>query len=96
MDLSHSSDHVKRELLKKKVKVLEWPSQSPDLNPIEHLWEELDGCVRKRDFTNTRDFYTALCEEWGKIPPEHLIKPVDSMPSRCAAVIKARGYATKY
>lgn len=73
--------------------VMKWPSQSPDLNPIEHLWEELDRRIRARTFTKTADLYKVLQQEWKKIPIDVVM---NLMPRRCQAVIDAKGYATKY
>lgn len=95
-DPKHTSKHVKEYMNKAKIRLFEWPSQSPDLNPIEHLWEELERRIRSATYRNTNQLWEALQTEWAKIPLERLVKLVDSMQSRCRAVIAAKGFATKY
>jgi DDE superfamily endonuclease len=95
-DPKHASKLLKKWFVDNEVEVLKWPSQSPDLNPIEHLWEHLDRQIRTRTYSKTGDLFKALREEWKKIPLDVLINLIDSMPRRCAAVIASKGYATKY
>lgn len=85
----------------KEVKLIErlpWPAQSPDLNPIENLWEELEIRIRKRKPMpkNKGDFFAALKEEWYKIDESRLTRLIKSMPSRIEAVLESKGYPTKY
>uniref|UniRef100_A0AAZ3S5N8 Tc1-like transposase DDE domain-containing protein n=1 Tax=Oncorhynchus tshawytscha TaxID=74940 RepID=A0AAZ3S5N8_ONCTS len=51
-----------------------WPSQSPDLNPIEHLWAELKKHVRARRPTNLTRLHQLCQVEWAKIQPTYLWK----------------------
>ena len=66
---------------------------SPDLNPIEHLWDELGRAVRKRvtDQTTLADLHELLVEEWDVIPQQRVRTLVNSMRRRCQAVINAFG-----
>ena len=46
-DPKHAAHETKRWLSEHRIKVLDWPAYSPDLNPIEHLWNEMDHRLRK-------------------------------------------------
>lgn len=95
-DPKHTAKIVKEWLLNRTPKQLDHPPQSPDLNPIEHLWEHLDRQIRKKDVTTKESLKLALKEEWDNIPSEVTKKLVESMPQRIAAVKKAKGKQTKY
>lgn len=80
------------------VNVLRQPALSPDLNPIEHLWDQLGRAIRQRDNqpSNLRELGQALLEEWHRIPAERLRELVHSMPRRLVDVVAARGGHTRY
>lgn len=80
------------------IRVLSWPAMSPDLNPIEHLWDELGRCVHNRiNPPETLDqLRRALVAEWTNIPQAFIRNLIASMRRRCQAVIDARGGHTRY
>ena len=77
---------------------LPWPAQSPDLNPIENLWNQLDRKVRSHKPLpkNKDDLWEILQKEWLKLEKDKYNNLVNSMPNRIAAVIENKGYPTKY
>ncbi len=80
------------------VNVLDWPPYSPDLNPIEHLWDMLDRQVRAhtpppRTHAELRQM---LIEEWHNIPQWRINRLISSMQRRVAAVTRARGGHIRY
>lgn len=95
-DPKHSSKHVKEYLQDKKIKVLDWPSQSPDLNPIEHLWAILKKKVAVKRAKNKSELKAFIVEEWNKIDKTTCEKLVKSMNNRCRSVISSNGGHTKY
>ncbi|KAJ8866266.1 hypothetical protein PR048_032109 [Dryococelus australis] len=66
------------------VRRFDWRAQSPDLNPIEHLWDELDRRVRARQARpkSIAKLMEWLQEEWRRIPVDVLQTLVESMPDR--------------
>ena len=80
------------------VQVLDWPPYSPDLNPIEHLWNVLDRRVRKRVNVpnNVAQLQLALIQEWNNIPQRTIDNLVGSMFRRVRAATAARGGHTRY
>lgn len=95
-DPKHTSRLVKEWFHDRKVKVLTWPSQSPDLNPIEHLWDVLGRRVGTKKHSSKAALLADLDHEWNAIPKETIEHLIESMPRRCAAVIASKGYSTKY
>ena len=95
-DPKHTSKLVTEFLAQKKIRILEWPSQSPDLNPIEHLWEHIERKISVRKPSNQHNLFELIKRTWEEIPIDVLINLVDSMPRRCNAVVAAKGFPTKY
>ena len=94
----HTARATRDYLTNQNVNVLPWPSKSPDLNPIEHLWDELGRRVRQRQQPplTLAQLANALQDEWRRIPQAKIRRLVQSMPRRCRAVAAARGGVTKY
>jgi hypothetical protein len=63
----HKAGSVREWFVDNSVPEMDWPAQSPDLNPIEHLWDELECRLHSRPQCPTS--LTALQEEWATIPP---------------------------
>ena len=78
--------------------MLLWPAQSPDLNPIEHLWDYIKKKLGEYEQPpkGMLELWERIQEEWNKIPKEVCQNLIESMPRRVADVIKAKGGNTKY
>ena len=77
------------------VNVLQWPARSPDLSPIEHLWDHLGRKMRERhDVNNISDLECALQAEW--VPLQVIRKLTCSMTCCCPAVLAVNGGHTRY
>ena len=84
-------------LLKRlRVKVMDWPSMSSDLKPIEHLWGILKRKVQVHKILNICQLRDVVMEEWKSIPVATCEALVNSMPRRVKADLDNDGGHTKY
>ena len=65
------------------VTVMDWPSQSPDHNPIENVWKTLGECSKARNPKTTEQLWNALQEEWNKITQQDTNKLISSCSRKC-------------
>ena len=95
-DPKHISKVVKEFLSQNIPNHLPWPSQSPDLNPIENVF----GWVKREHIKLTPRTISELREKleivWSNINPEFLKPYCDSMPCRCQLVMESGGFPINY
>jgi transposase len=97
-DPKHTVTATKRWLDDNQFQVMTWPPQSPDMNPIEHIWNELDRRIRKRPVLprSADDLWTAIEEEWEGIPQSVCQNLIKTMPERIRDLRKAKGGFTRW
>ena len=97
-DPKHTSKKAKKWMEDNQITLLDWPAQSPDLSPIEHLWTHVKNKLKEYETPpkGVWDLWERAAEKWGEIPPEVCQNLIESVPRRLEAVIKAKGGNTKY
>lgn len=95
-DPKHTSKVVQDYLREAHIFTLEWPSNSPDLNPIEHIWAIIKRKIGTSHSKNKRECFQKIEKAWKEIGNEEIGNLVNSMKSRCLAVIASKGGCTKY
>jgi transposase len=97
-DPKHTSKKATQWFEDNDIQVLVWPAQSPDINPIEHLWVHLKRALLKYPTPpkGVHELWERVVKEWNRIPAETCQKLIESMPRRIKAVIRAKGGHTEY
>ncbi|GFU94735.1 transposable element Tcb2 transposase [Trichonephila clavipes] len=89
----HRANLVDEFLESEDIKRIPWPANSPDLNPIENLWDYLGRAIARRH-SPSRDvnaLKTALLEEWNLIPQTVINNVISSLKTRCDMCVRVRG-----
>jgi hypothetical protein len=97
-DPKHTSKRAQTWFKDHDFTTMKWPAQSPDLNPIEHLWEHIKHQLDKYEDPpiSLHALWERVETEWEKIDKSICQGLIESMPRRIAAVLKAKGGYTKY
>jgi hypothetical protein len=89
----HKAKLIKDEHQKRGGTVVDWPANSPDLNPIENVWRVLKARIAKRWPRTYEEMKTVMLDEWYKLTHQDIAKYCSGevMRERCRAVLAANG-----
>ena len=78
---SHRAHVVQQHMQARQIDVLPWPANSPDMSPIEHVWDELQRRLQRRPRPplTLQELRQALQEEWQAMPQAFFGRLVCSM-----------------
>uniref|UniRef100_A0A9J7XDV8 Tc1-like transposase DDE domain-containing protein n=1 Tax=Cyprinus carpio carpio TaxID=630221 RepID=A0A9J7XDV8_CYPCA len=93
---AHSAKTTGKWFTDQGITVLNWPANSPDLNPIENLWDIVKRKLRDTRPNTLDELKAAIEASWASITPQQCHRLIASMPRRIEAVISAKGFPTKY
>uniref|UniRef100_A0A2A4J5V2 Tc1-like transposase DDE domain-containing protein n=1 Tax=Heliothis virescens TaxID=7102 RepID=A0A2A4J5V2_HELVI len=94
----HMARVTQRALSEANISVLPWPAKSPDLNPIEHLWDQLKRSLKENysQLNSQQELINALKLCWKRIPEQNVTHLIESVPDRLRECIQSRGGPTRY
>ena len=92
----HTAKSIKTFFTEEILTVMDWPAQSPDMNPIENVRTLLNERIKNRNPSNVEELWTYLKQEWEKISVDECSNLINSCGRRCQAVIDSNGLHTKY
>jgi hypothetical protein len=95
-DPKHTSHVAKEFIAENGINVIDWPSNSPDLNPIENMWQIIKNNVEKWMPQNINELNRFLVEEWEAIPHETVNNLIFSMKNRCESILAKNGDRIPY
>ena len=73
-----------------------WPVNSPDLNPIEHVWAWMKHQLQDQDNSSISKLEKAIHDLWENLNRNYLNTLIDSVPNKLKEVIARKGKATSY
>ncbi|GFU16056.1 transposable element Tcb2 transposase [Trichonephila clavipes] len=94
----HRANLVEDFLFEERIVRIEWPACSPDMNPIENVWDAVGrrAAGRQPPLQTLQELKRALLEEWDRMPQLVINSLIDSMPQRCSTLLAVRGNHTPY
>jgi transposase len=97
-DPKHTSKLAQKWLKDHRFTVMIWPAQSPDINPIEHLWVHIKAKLAEFEYPpkGIQELWERVQKLWDEIPASVCQNLIESMPRRVEALYKAKGRHTKY
>jgi transposase len=97
-DPKHTSKLAKSTLEELDIEVMTWPAQSPDMNPIEHMWNHIERKLRKlnKHYQNKDDLWSDLDNILSKKYTSYCQKLIKTMPQRVIDLKKAKGFSTRW
>lgn len=90
-DPKHTSKRCKTWRAENQVQRLPWPSNSPDLNPIENVWSYMKSQIRGKSFRSAAALERKIKTIWKHLSPEYAQSLVNSMSDRLNAVLRNDG-----
>jgi hypothetical protein len=95
-DPKHTSTLCKKWKEDKSIERMDWPSNSPDLNPMENLWRILKYKVANLHPKNLKELEVAIHLSWSELPTKLAQKLVGSMFNRIQRVLEEKGDSIDY
>ena len=96
--MPHRARIVQHFLQQEAVQTIPWPAMSPDMNPMEHVWDFIGRKINQRNpkCQNIDELRTTILQEWQQFPQERIRRLVRSMTRRVTELLDKCGGYTRY